>query len=241
MNEAEQGIMGNSEGNGEGNDESKERIEILDKLAAGELEVTEVVQQLQGEDEQHEEMDVLEQLESGDIDVEKAIEVLQGGPEEEDDDYTSYSVPPPEPYPGTTSAKRSWWLIILASGLAITALGGSLAMIGGWWWLCAAPALLLGMIILLLAITTVKSPWLHVKVDTGEESWPQHINLSFPVPFRFASWGLRRWGHRFRGMDETVVDDLLIALEGSVSSDTPIYIDVQEDDDSGERVRVYLG
>lgn len=93
----------------------------------------------------------------------------------------------------------------------------------------------------MLAVLTLNAPWLHVRVDTGQESWPRHVAFSLPVPLRLASWGLRRWGHYASGLDATAVDELLLSLEGSINADNPIHIEVHEDDETGERIQVFLG
>jgi hypothetical protein len=56
-----------------------------------------------------------------------------------------------------------------------------------------------------------------------------------------ASWGLRRWGRYAGSLDATAVDELLLSLEGNLSADNPIHIEVHEDDESGEKIQVYLG
>jgi hypothetical protein len=49
------------------------------------------------------------------------------------------------------------------------------------------------------------------------------------------------WGPRIPNLDETVIDDLILALEGNISKDTPLHIEVQEDETTGERVEIFLG
>jgi len=44
----------------------------------------------------------------------------------------------------------------------------------------------------------------------------------------------------FGGLDETAIDDLILALEASLSADQPIYIEVDEGE-SGEKVKIILG
>jgi hypothetical protein len=51
---------------------------------------------------------------------------------------------------------------------------------------------------------------------------------------------LRWFSPHIEGLDSTMVDDLIIALEGNISSDEPITIEVDEGE-SGERVEVFLG
>jgi hypothetical protein len=112
--------------------------------------------------------------------------------------------------------------------------------VGGWWWLLAAPMLLAGGTILILLLASLGSPWVHVRVDTGQKSWPRRIAISLPLPLRISAWGLRTFGVYIPGLENTSLDELLVELEGSLSKGHPIQIEVEEGD-SGERIQVYLG
>jgi hypothetical protein len=223
-------------------DPSNDTMEILSRVESGELDVNNAIKQLHGEEKPEKKMDVLEQLEQGHIDVEEAIHRLEG----EDSvsiGKTTGSDSSVVPSEGTDSRRkwRDWWLVFLASSLGIIALAGWLGTIGGWWWVCAGPGLLAGFALMVLALASKDSPWLHLRVDTGQKTWPRHIALSFPLPIRLASWGLKTWGPRIPSLSDTAVDELILALEGNLSKDTPIYIDVQEDESTGERVQIFLG
>lgn len=225
----------------ESQDGDDERMEILNLIESGEIDVDEGLKRMSGETVERPERDILDQLETGDIDVGEAVRLIEGAAPSETHSKSAPAdglVSPRSPSVGTW---RSWWLLIPAFGLAFTAFGGWLGTIGGWWWLCAAPSLVVGILVLLLAVLTQNAPWLHVRVDTGQESWPRHVAISLPVPIRLASWGLRRWGHYASGLDATAVDELLLSLEGSIDADNPIHIEVHEDDETGERIQVFLG
>lgn len=216
------------------------RMDILSKIESGEIDVEEGLKRLNAEDKLESASDPLSKLEAGEIDVGEAIRIIESGGTKGDDpsaepDFEMETMRP------SAQEWRSWWLLIPATGFAVTALGGWLGTIGGWWWLLAVPSLLIGILILLFGLLTQNAPWLHVRVDTGQESWPRRIAISFPVPIRLASWGIRTWGHYAGSIDATAVDELLLSLEGNLSSDTPIHIQVNEDDETGERIQVYLG
>ena len=66
------------------------------------------------------------------------------------------------------------------------------------------------------------------------------LALSFPLPLRFTGWLLRTFGSRIPQLKERGVDDLIIALADTPTTDTPLYIDVQ-DGKGGEHVQVYIG
>jgi hypothetical protein len=79
-----------------------------------------------------------------------------------------------------------------------------------------------------------------LRVITGEEQWPRRIAISLPVPLGLTARILRWRGMSFGGFDETEIDDLILALEASLSADQPIYIEVDEGE-SGEKVKIILG
>jgi len=217
--------------------EGESPLDILSQIESGKINVEDALQRLQDSEAPKKEMDVLEMLEQGQIDVQEALHRLEQG-KQADSFYSSIAE---EDMPGPARKWRDWWLIFLASGLGILAFGGWLGTIGGWWWLIGGPTLILGVILFVLALASRNAPWLHLRVDTGQQTWPRRIALSFPIPVKLASWGLRAWGPRIPKLDETAIDDLIIALEGNLSSDTPIYIEVQEDETTGERVQIFLG
>jgi hypothetical protein len=183
-----------------------------------------------GEDEKAEE--ILNQLEGGVIDVEEAVRRLTG--EEEATPRVKAESPQ------VPRRWRAWWLIPFSIGLGLTAAGAGVATLGGWWWLCAGSLLLIGISILTLAAVTSRSPWVHVRVDTGQESWPRRIAISLPLPIRFTAWVLRVFGPWVNGLDQTAIDELLLALDEGVFSEGPIFVEVDEDT-AGEKVQVYFG
>jgi hypothetical protein len=233
-----QKLNGTSTASGDSDDA---RMLILSMIESGQIDVEEGLKRLQDEENQKSQIGVLSQLEAGEIDVGEAIRIMENE-SATGSDSANDSVFDEGPSISPSAEKwRSWWLLIPASGFVITAFGGWLGTIGGWWWLLAGPSLLMGILILIFALITQNSPWLHVRVDTGQDTWPRRIALSFPVPIRLASWGLRRWGRYAGSLDATAVDELLLSLEGNLSADNPIHIEVHEDDESGEKIQVYLG
>jgi hypothetical protein len=230
-------VMENHEGESSERTNSVSPLDILSQIESGDINVDDALKRLEDVEAPGKKMDVLEQLEQGTIDVQEALHRLE---QETEIAEVDRAVPVTD-IPGPERRWRDWWLIILASGLGVLAFGGWLGTIGGWWWLCGAPLLVLGIVLFVLALASKSAPWLHLRVDTGQQSWPRHIALSFPIPVKLASWGLRMWGSHIPRLDETAIDDLIVALEGNLSSDTPIYIEVQEDETTGERVQIFLG
>lgn len=214
------------------------RAEVLKKLEEGNIDVEEAIRKLlEGGEEPSQEkalppVDVLSQLEKGAIDVDQAIQRLSG---EGERPTNVESVAPQVP-----RRWRAWWLVPFSIGIGLTVAGAGVATVGGWWWLCAGPLLLLGIPLFTLAAATSSSPWVHVRVDTGQESWPRRIAISLPIPLRLTAWILRTFGSNIKGLDETGFDELLLALDEGVLSESPIYVEVYEGE-SGEKVEVYLG
>jgi hypothetical protein len=216
------------------------RTEILKKLEEGSIDVEEAIRQLEGGGEepsqdkalQAQPVDVLDQLEKGAIDVEQAVQRLSG---EGERTQRVKSATPEVP-----RRWRAWWMIPFSVGIGLTIAGAGVATVGGWWWLLAGPLLFVGIVLITLAAATSTSPWVHVRVDTGQESFPRRIAISLPIPIRFTAWILRTIGHRIRGFEETGIDELLLALDEGLLSDSPIFVEVYEGE-GGEKVEVYLG
>jgi hypothetical protein len=218
----------------------EKRAEILKKLEEGSIDVEEAIRQLSGVGEEPSQdktlpaqpEDVLDQLEKGAIDVEQAIQRLS------DEGERAQSVK--SAVPKTPRRWRAWWLIPFSIGIGLTVAGAGVATLGGWYWLLAAPLLLVGIPLFTLAAATSNSPWVHVRVDTGQESWPRRIAISLPIPIRLTAWIMRTFAPKIDGFEETGIDELLIALDEGLLSDSPIFVEVYEGE-GGEKVEVYLG
>jgi hypothetical protein len=175
-------------------------------------------------------MDILRRVESGELDADTAADMLERKPAPE-------MVERANEIPNRWSG---WWLIPFAITLIVIAAGISLGQLGGWWWLLAGPLLLVGGLVLILLLASLGSPWVHIRVHTGQDSWPRRIAISLPLPLRLTAWGLRVFGVHIPGLEQTSLDELLLALEEGLSGGEPIQIEVDEGE-SGERVQVYLG
>lgn len=176
-------------------------------------------------------MEILDQLDAGQIDASEAARRLS---EERAQPKQQAEVP------NLPNRWRYWWTIPLSIGFATGVTGWGLSQLGGWWWVCAGPLLVLGAGVMILSAATCKSPWVHVRVKTGEDKWPRRIAISLPLPLGLTARILRWRGLSFGGLDETAIDDLILALEGSLSAGEPIYIEVDEGE-PGEKVTIILG
>jgi hypothetical protein len=156
---------------------------------------------------------------------------------------------PPGPEPPSTEEIdkwKRWWVIPLWVGAGITAIGGGLmywafrASGFGFWFACAWFPFLLGVILLALAWSSRTSPWLHVRVHQAPGKSPKKIAISFPIPVRLTVWGLKLFGHHIPHLENTSLDEVILALKDVSTDETPLFVDVNEGDD-GERVQVFIG
>jgi hypothetical protein len=175
-------------------------------------------------------MEILDQLEKGDIGVEEAVKRLGGEAEAE------------RSGDGRRPAgwMEWWWLVPFSLGLAFTALGGWLASLGGGWWVGAVPALLIGIPVMTLAAASRDSPWVYLRYLDRRRGRGARVFLGLPVPVGLAAGVLRVVGPWIRGLEATAVDEFLQALDGSLSRDRPLVVEVSESDE-GERVVVSFG
>lgn len=152
----------------------------------------------------------------------------------------------PADLPPRASHWRRWWMTWLWAGVGILILGGWLmywAQITygiGFLFFCAWLPFLLGLALIVLAWQSSTSRWLHLRVQQRPGSWPPQIAISLPLPVGLASWFLRTFRGLIPGLDDPVVNQVLTALEGEVSPENPIYIDV-EDNPNGEHVQIFIG
>jgi hypothetical protein len=141
---------------------------------------------------------------------------------------------------------RRYWMIPLWIGVGITVVG---AMLMYWaqqasgvsfWFLCAGVPFTLGVILMTLAWYSRTAHWLHLRVHQSGVSWPRVIAISFPLPLGLVGWAMRTFGVRVPGMETTSVDDLLNIIKTSTTPESPLFIEV-EDEEDGELVQIYIG
>ena len=144
---------------------------------------------------------------------------------------------------------RFFWLIPLFVGVLFL-LWGAFGMVNAYntherltagFWLAWIP-LTIGIIITVLAVLSSQAVWVHVRINTGKNEFPRHVNVSLPVPAFLASFFMKSSGRfhldaltksRLSGLD---LDELIRELR---NADSPIMVEV--DEGSGEKVKVYIG
>ncbi len=145
---------------------------------------------------------------------------------------------------GVQKWRRFWW-IPLTIGVSITVASGALMFLAyqksglGFWFACLWFPLLLGIVVISLAVASRTARWLHVRVHQEAGEWPKTIAISMPLPIRFVAWILRTFRPYIPHMDETSLDEVILALD-KTSPNQPFYVRVDESG-SGEKVEVYIG
>lgn len=224
-----------------------ERMHILEMLEQGKLSAAEATQLIDA---------LLEDdlLESGEVDESDNTEFGTADPVLEDTldfEYSEFN-PPPEPpeIPPEMRKWRGYWLglfvvsmgaLLLSTFLMYQALQSSGY---GFWFFCSWVPFMLSVFFVALAWQSRSMPWLHLRVDTGQNEWPRRIAFSFPLPLGLASWGIRTFGHWIPNLEQSGFSSqdlgkIIYGLQDYTSPDNPVYIEVDEDD--GERVLIYIG
>jgi hypothetical protein len=153
---------------------------------------------------------------------------------------------PPASLPAEALKWRRWWALPFGVGVGVTILGGLLmywalqATGVSFWFFFAGVPMALGLILMVLFWQTRNAHWLHLRIEQKNGEWPERIAMSFPLPLRLTAWLLRRYGHRISSLQNTSVDEIILALGNSTTPENPIFIQV-EDDEDGERVQIYIG
>ena len=197
---------------------------------------------------EEERLEILKMVELGQIDAQEAATLLSALHESqtvgEGVDASVEAVPPERepPEPMETRWARFWIYPLMAGGV-ILLLGalvvGLVSITGGaWGWLlCGWPLLLAGLLILVLALWSRGATWMHLRISEGGR---RKMAFSFPVPLGLAAWAIRIAQPFVPQLQETGVDEVILAVRESSSRGEPLFIDVQNDED-GERVELYIG
>jgi len=210
----------------------KERLEILDMIQRGTISAEQGLKLIEALDETEKNLNE-EYLAAKSI-MEKS-DVLA-----ETDSET------PEVAPEDFSKWRKWWIIPFWLGVGITVLGGLLLY---WAWLdkgfgvgfvLAWIPFLLGIGILVLGWNSKTGPWLHLRIQQSPGKELEQMAISLPLPVHFLAWLLRTFGEFIPRINTSGVDEILLALADETIVETPLIVDI-EDNEDGERVKVYIG
>ena len=208
-----------------------------------------------------ERMYILERIERGEIDAAEGMRLLGQLTDSAGVDYRESVIVGPGAVAGAGTGLdpdieqwKRWWMVPFAVGVGIMACAALLMLSAiqasgyGFWFYCLWLPFLAGVVVMALAWGSRTARWLHVRVHTGQDEWPRNIAISFPIPIRFTAWLLRTISpyvsQYVPQLRDTALDELVLALNDTTSSQTPFYIDVVEGEEregAGERVQVYLG
>lgn len=138
---------------------------------------------------------------------------------------------------------RPFWLYPLAAGLFLVTVGGVVAIsmhqqqrVNVWTWLCGWIPLAVGLTVATLAAWARTAHWIHLRVrDHGKR-----VTLSLPLPLGLAAAVVRVARPYVPRLQETGVDEAILALREGLKGNEDITIDVQ-DDDEGESVQILFG
>jgi len=140
---------------------------------------------------------------------------------------------------------RRFWSIPLWIGVGLIVVGAFLMYYAqqsagiGLWFLCAWIPFLIGLAFVVIAWQSRNSAWLHLRIKQPPGEWPQRIALSLPLPLGLTAWFIRTFRPFIPHMDDIALDEVLLALQGTTTKETPFYIQVDEED--GEHVEIYIG
>ncbi len=110
-----------------------------------------------------------------------------------------------------------------------------------FWFFCLTLPLLFGILLIALGAGSRTSRWMYVNVDrTYQNEWPRNITLALPLPLGLVSWFLKNFGSHIEGLKNTAIDEVIMAISMAKSITEPLIIHV-DDDNSGDRVQVYIG
>jgi len=198
-----------------------------------------------GEAMQEERLRILNMVQEGQISAAEAASLLealaQPAPALPDDGPGAG----PGAWPDAAARWGRFWLYPFLAGGGLL-IAGSLVMglvnatgAARGWLICGWTPMLLGLLLAFLALWSRGSTWLHLRIREGEGSRAR-VALSFPLPLTLAAWALRVAQPFVPQLRDTGVDDLIIALRHSTAEGQPLVVDVQ-DDETGERVEIYIG
>lgn len=141
---------------------------------------------------------------------------------------------------------KDWWQIPFWFSFAFLGLSAYWMVKGfqaaglGWGFWLAFLLLLISVGGMVLSYLSRKAKWLHVRVIETEGDRPHRIAISLPLPLRLGSWVVRQFSWAMPPeIQDGHIDEIINALDESVTSDQPVHILV--DDEDGDHVEVFIG
>jgi len=111
-----------------------------------------------------------------------------------------------------------------------------------FWFFCLTMPFLFGVMLIALSAGSQSARWLYVNVDRSHQNeWPRHITLAFPLPLGLAAWAIKNFGGTWDFMQDKPIDQILEALSAAKNISEPLIVNVDERDEGGEHVQVFIG
>jgi hypothetical protein len=188
-----------------------------------------------------ERMRILELIESGEISAEEGARRLEAPAQATEGPRASAAAPAvPVPQPALV---RWLWQCVFWTGGGLLAGGGFLLLSFytrevpsrwlTWGWILST----LGVMGVLLGWWLQRAHWLSVRV---RQSDGPNIFVALPLPLGPIAWILRIARPFVPQLDETGVDELLLAMRDEMRDGRPLLVEVNEGE-GGEQVQVYIG
>ncbi len=125
----------------------------------------------------------------------------------------------------------AWWMFSIQQNSGLN-----------FWFFCLSMPLMLGILLIVVGAGSQISRWIYVNVDRSHQNeWPRNITIALPLPLGLVSWFLKNFGKRIEGLKNTSVDEILMAISMTKNITEPLIVNVDESDEGGERVQVFIG
>lgn len=109
-----------------------------------------------------------------------------------------------------------------------------------FWVGCNGVLFLLGLLLLLFGARARSATWIHLCLKRAEGRFPESFTFGFPISLRFVQWVLQKFRLLIPHLDNTSLDEVLLALQNNAQKGAPLYIQVQQGF-RGEQIEIYIG
>jgi len=199
---------------------------------------------------EEEQLRILEMVRAGEISTDEAATLLaalgEAGLQESPPAEVIVEEPTTAPPPDIQANRWArFWIYPMMAGGGVLLVGALIMALvyardaARGWLVCGWLPMILGLGVTLAALWSRNATWLHLRVSEGEGG-RNKVAFSFPLPLALAAWGIRIAQPFVPQLQDTGVDEVILALRESRKRNEPLFIDVQDEED-GERVQIYIG
>jgi len=182
---------------------------------------------------------ILELIEAGEISVNEGARRLEALAQEAEAPETPEARATPVARPALV---RVLWQAVFWSGVTLVVGGGLLVgAVYAWgvaagWLLCGWPLFALGVLVVALGWWLQRAHWFSLRVREREG---RRFSLALPLPLGPIAWLIRIVAPFVPQLQNTGIDEVILAMRGELSAGRPFVVEVDEGED-GERVQVYF-